>query len=206
MINRLLRAKHWQIFMLTFGMIMLTYFISIVGFIVSIPILAEQNDTVISPFALIAPFGIFILLMFLAMAVHLAWNWSVAIGLQQYVPEEAKMNMNKFKWAFFFPLFYIILFIGGMFALMTSISFEEPPLFLFTGFGLIFPLHMLAMFCQFYCLYFIAKTFKAAELQRKVTFSDYAGEFFLIWFFFIGIWFVQPKINKMVEGEGYLES
>jgi len=66
-------------------------------------------------------------------------------------------------------------------------------------FGLIIPFHLFSMFCIFYCLYFVAKVFKTVELQRKVTFSDFAGEFFMIWFYPIGIWIVQPKINKMIE-------
>ena len=65
--------------------------------------------------------------------------------------------------------------------------------------GVIIPLHLFSMFCIFYCLYFVAKTFKTVELQREVSFSDFAGEFFLFWFFPIGIWIVQPKINKMIE-------
>jgi len=52
---------------------------------------------------------------------------------------------------------------------------------------------------MFYCLYFISKSLKAVELQRDVTFNDYAGEFFLIWFFPIGIWFIQPRINKLFD-------
>ena len=59
--------------------------------------------------------------------------------------------------------------------------------------------HILSMFGIFYSLYFVAKTFKTVELQREVTFSDFAGEFFMIWFFPIGIWVIQPKINKMIN-------
>ena len=67
--------------------------------------------------------------------------------------------------------------------------------------AIILPLHLFSMFCILYSLYFVAKTFKTVELQREVTFSDFAGEFFLIWFYPIGIWIVQPKINKMVEDQ-----
>ena len=42
-------------------------------------------------------------------------------------------------------------------------------------------------------------TMDSVELQREVSFSDFAGEFFMIWFFPIGIWIVQPKVNKMIE-------
>lgn len=66
-------------------------------------------------------------------------------------------------------------------------------------FAIIVPLHLFSMFCIFYSLYFVAKTFKTVELQREVSFSDFVGEFFLIWFYPIGIWFIQPKINKMIE-------
>jgi hypothetical protein len=48
-------------------------------------------------------------------------------------------------------------------------------------------------------LYFVAKTFKTVELQREVSFSDFVGEFFMIWFYPVGIWIIQPKINKMIE-------
>jgi hypothetical protein len=71
-----------------------------------------------------------------------------------------------------------------------------------TMFGLlifILPMHLFSMFCIFYSLYFVAKTFKTVELQREVSFSDFAGEFFMIWFLLIGIWIIQPKVNRLVE-------
>jgi putative effector of murein hydrolase LrgA (UPF0299 family) len=66
-------------------------------------------------------------------------------------------------------------------------------------FAFIIPIHLFAMFCIFYSLYFVAKTIKTVELQRAVTFSDFVLEFFLIWFYPIGIWIIQPQINKMIE-------
>jgi len=54
---------------------------------------------------------------------------------------------------------------------------------------------------MFYCLYFNAKALKTAELQKPLTFSDFAGEFFLLWFFPIGIWILQPRINKLFDPE-----
>jgi hypothetical protein len=68
-----------------------------------------------------------------------------------------------------------------------------------TIFALIVPLHLFSMFCIFYCLYFNAKALKIVEWQRPVTFSDFAGEFFLIWFFPIGIWIIQPRINRLFK-------
>ncbi|MFT5819382.1 MAG: hypothetical protein ACI8ZM_000605 [Crocinitomix sp.] len=62
-------------------------------------------------------------------------------------------------------------------------------------------MHLLSMFSIFYCIYFCTKTLKSIELGRNITFGDYAGEFFLIWFFVIGIWIIQPKINNLAKDE-----
>lgn len=48
-------------------------------------------------------------------------------------------------------------------------------------------------------MYKAAKTIKIVEVQKSVKFVDFAGEFFLLWFFPIGIWFLQPKIKKLAE-------
>lgn len=127
------------------------------------------------------------------MGVLWLWFWSVATGLQSKVPEGVTMKIKKFKIFFFIPLIYILFFVG---IFMTVITGESSIPIIF---AVIFPLHIFSMFCIFYTLYFIAKTFKTVELQREVRFSDFAGEFFLIWFYPIGIWILQPKINKMVE-------
>jgi hypothetical protein len=60
-------------------------------------------------------------------------------------------------------------------------------------------LHLLSMVCIFLGLRFAAKTMKSVEIGRLARFSDYAGEFFLIWFSPIGVWFLQPRLNKIVQ-------
>jgi hypothetical protein len=103
---------------------------------------------------------------------------------------------------FFIPLIYIILIFGFIgFAFGGILENGQQPSGGMIGrlVGIIVPLHLFSMFCIFYCLYFVSKTFKTVELQREVSFSDFAGEFFMIWFFPIGVWIVQPKINKMIE-------
>ncbi|MBS1933543.1 MAG: hypothetical protein JST96_06060 [Bacteroidetes bacterium] len=117
------------------------------------------------------------------------------------------MKINRFKIFFFIPVVYLIAFCFAMEIAFTGFikiaeRGEEPNVALFgIVFALIIPLHLFAMFCIFHSIYFVSKTIKTVELQRETTFSDFAGEFFLIWFYFIGIWFVQPKINKLAQTE-----
>jgi hypothetical protein len=58
-------------------------------------------------------------------------------------------------------------------------------------------------FCQFLFLYwyiflinFIAKCLAIVEQNKIVDFSQYAGYFFCLFFFPLGIWWVHPKIKN----------
>ena len=54
---------------------------------------------------------------------------------------------------------------------------------------------------MFHTMYWAAKSVKTVEMRKEVTFNDFAGEFFLIWFYPIGVWILQPKVNKLWAGE-----
>ena len=49
----------------------------------------------------------------------------------------------------------------------------------------------------FYCLAYPAKALKSIESGKDVSLGDYIGDFFLILFFPIGVWFIQPRLNKI---------
>ena len=52
------------------------------------------------------------------------------------------------------------------------------------------------MLCIFYVMYFASKCLVRAELSRPISFYDCLGPLFLIRFFPLGIWVLQPKINR----------
>jgi len=198
MTEKFLKAKHWQLFVLTFGIPMIFQFVMI-GTIFSNVASGHNPD----PSFIFNYMKFFPIMMFIFTGVFFGWFWSVVTGLQSKIPQEAKMKLVRFKIFFFIPLIYIlfILIVVGVFMNGIINKTSEPnPIVIGAFIAIIFPLHLFSMFCIFHSLYFVAKTFKTAELQREVSFSDFAGEFFMIWFYPIGIWIVQPKINKMVEG------
>lgn len=179
-----LKAKHWQIFMLTIGL-------PIILEIILIPFIIIGNNPMVI-------LKIMPVMMFFILGGLFGWLWAIAIHLQEKLPDDLKLKTNRFKAFLLIPIIYFILFFIFLDAAMSG-AIENgigpnPAIF-----GLILPFHLFAVFCIFYCLYFVSKIFKTVELQRKVTFSDFAGEFFMIWFFPLGIWIIQPKINKMME-------
>ena len=195
MINTFLKAKHWQLFLVMLGIPLLFQFYFMFNMFSEFETESNPNPENFKDI-----FQVFPIIMILFTGVFFGWFWSIAIGLQKNIPEEIKMKVKKFKIFFFIPLIYIIFFMiymGGIFSGMGTNVFPNEGRFV----AIILPLHLFSMFCIFYSMYFVAKTIKTAELQRKVGFGDFAGEFFLLWFYIIGIWIIQPKVNKLYGKE-----
>lgn len=191
MIQAFLRAKHWQLFILLFGIPMIAQFL-FMGFIFSNIAAQEIPDT-----ALIENYFIFFpIIMLIFMSIYYGWFWSVSVGLQKNIPPDLRLKIGRFKILLLIPFFYIIIFFALFLNLFSAIQSEKLP-DIFNYFVLIVPFHLFSMFCMFYIMYFTAKTIKTAELQRTVKFDDFIGEFFMIWFFPVGVWILQPKINKI---------
>lgn len=161
-------------------------------------IVAEEGFTQVLNEEFIQIDFVFLFMMIFFSLLIFGWFWSIAIGLQKKVLEGIEMKLKKFKVLFFFPLAYIILL---MLSLAVLFNGSEAPDFLVGSWfiAIILPLHLFSIFCIFYSIYFVAKTIKTVELQRKVGFGDFAWEFFLLWFYFVGIWIIQPKVINFYE-------
>ena len=179
----LLKLKHWQLFLI----LMVIPILFQIGMFAAVFI---SNDPLMM-------FRLFPIVMILFMGIFFGWFYALGTHLHKKLPETVHMNLRLFKILLFIPVAYMSLFMVFMINMFSGIiGGGEPNIAIFI---LIFPLHLFSMFCIFYCLYFNAKSLKSVELQKPVTFNDFAGEFFLIWFFPVGIWFLQPRINKLFE-------
>jgi hypothetical protein len=167
-----LRAKHWQIFLLFFGMMLLAQ-IAMFNSMLS----AKPHD----PGKDLLPFFSVTLLFMLCFN---GWFWIMGSFLNALVRPQLRPRLGLFRFALIYPILYLPIFM---------ISFPQQP----TTLAFIFPLHLLATFCMFYLLNFVSRNLVLAETGRNVTFYDYAGPFFLLWFFPIGVWIVQPRINRL---------
>lgn len=183
MIKFFLKSKHWQIFALMVG-IPILFQIIVLGHII-----ASENP--------VLNFSIFPIFMLLFMIVFFGWFWSIGVGLNNFLPQESNLNITKFKIFLLVPFFYVIFLMFSMLSFGVFSDTPTPNGMFGISFAIMIPLHLFSMFCMFYIMYFCSKTIKSIELKREAIFSDYVGEFFLLWFYMIGIWILQPKINKI---------
>lgn len=56
-------------------------------------------------------------------------------------------------------------------------------------------------FAMVQTVFFACKTIAKVEYRREVSFGDYINNVFMIFFFVFGIWFLQPKVNRLIAEE-----
>ncbi|MGO9402113.1 MAG: hypothetical protein ACLPVW_01435 [Terriglobales bacterium] len=176
-----LRTKHWQIFLLLFGMFCVAEFVPFTG---ARALSAESLR--IAGLLSWAALG-------LAQLSLALWLWSLGSFLTSIAPPTLRLSLGIFRFALIYTPVYLFafnVFFGDLRPLLIAV---------------IFPLHLLAMFCLVYSFYFVSKSLVSAERGKPASFSSYAGALFLIWFFPIGVWIVQPRVNRLYAGKKNVE-
>ena len=131
------------------------------------------------------------------MVILFGWLYATGTNLHRILPVNVNMNRVSFIILCLVAFTFMILIFVLIFISINRTLTDKGPSDLSMSPGLIIFLFFFITFCTFYCLYFNAKALKAVELQRPVTIGDYAGEFILLLFFMIGVWIIQPRLNKL---------
>ena len=199
MYKRLHQLKHWQLFVMFFILPLIIVFSYLVYLLAS----NKLNEGMTN----IHLFSIFVLIITIVSIIILvtcyAWFWSIGIGFRRKFPKKIAFNYKLFKVAVIFPVIYLIglpLIIYFFTDDLCSLNTDHPQT-IKSSYWLLIPLHFFSFFCSMYCIFFTAKTLKTIELQREPIFKEYSYELFLILFFFIGVWFIQPKVNAIEKIE-----
>lgn len=166
-----LKAKHWQLFVVLFGSMV-------------------AGQAIVLSTVLDGGFPdqrIFIGLTALLGLLLFGWIWSISVACYRALPKELASSPKIMQAGLVYAFAYMLL---------GQALFVEPGQSLP---GYVFALHILAMAAIFYALGFTAKQLTKLEYGKKVDFFAYSGPFFLLWFFPIGVWFIQPKVNRLLD-------
>ena len=166
----LLRLKHWQLFFLAIGLpILADFFTSGHG-------QAGTMDKVIGVITVSTVFG---------------WIWTIGNELYKLLPTGQNFKLWRFRTAITLAL-TLLVFIFWITENETIMASDDFLILIFTG----TPIYLGLMI---YVVLYAAKTLKTIELGRSAKIDEYAGEAFLIWMVPLGVWFIQPRLNKLTE-------
>ncbi|MGA3176194.1 MAG: hypothetical protein ABSE19_02485 [Candidatus Acidiferrum sp.] len=180
MANFFLRVKHWQIFLFLIVFMLVTQLLTLLFRLVE-----HRSGTLAALAAFLYLIGIGLFLLFLFS--FLGWLASVGFFLASITQPALKLKTKFFRFALIYPAVY---FPPATVAL-NLVPTDNPSILV------IIPLHLLAAFCMFYNFYFVAKSLVLAGSGKPASFLNYAASFFLLWFFPVGIWIIQPKVNRL---------
>jgi len=115
----------------------------------------------------------------------LTWYWWLGSFLSEELKTQFQIKTGLFYFAVLVPVVYIPIFFW--FVLRSGNDAAM----------VIVPLHLLAMACVLYVLYFVSRNLVMVETGKPASFSDYVGALMLFWFFPVGVWFIQPRVNRL---------
>lgn len=182
MIDTFSRIKHWQLIIL-----LLTPFL----FLKYVHYLQDYLKLTIT-----------LILFLLPMVIGLFWFISIGNFLGKVLNEKDKtifFNVNIIFVVGFMAFIYTYAFLQSSDTFSTNItivSTDESNNPLFTGAlsPIIFLLGLYQMFAVVYNIFFIADCMSRLNNKKEAV-----KNLILIWFFPIGIWFIQPKINRIYD-------
>jgi hypothetical protein len=144
----------------------------------------------------------------IVLIVKLGWFWSIGNGMNKYLTEELNLSLNRFRLFFSLLVVSLIIVFSAEFYYITNflqtltegnIAYNYKAFIIITLALLISSLSVLA--CIIYVYFFLAKTVASLKHQREAMFEDYILYIIFFLFSFVGVWFVQPIINKVINSE-----
>jgi glucan phosphoethanolaminetransferase (alkaline phosphatase superfamily) len=182
-----LKLKHWHLFLLTVGILIIIFTYSGVSY------RADEEDEfvfdAIARFITIIPF-----------LVYFLWLWSVGTILN----DNNKVHL-KIRPAYFYvsvAVSYFIFFFFTVFNMLEWGQMKDDTDNMFATYVLMAIPLILGIFAWLFALNFVAKTLVRAERELHVNPADYFGEYIMILLFPIGIWIIQPRINDLLLRSG----
>jgi hypothetical protein len=122
-------------------------------------------------------------------ALFLGWIFALGIELAALLPADKRVTTTSFR---LHCLYIVVVFaVSGLF---QSLIKAYPGLYLLSV------IYALVSFVV--AFRFIGKVLATLELGRQASAADYVGTIFLLWFFPIGVWFIQPKVQRLARQNG----
>ncbi len=129
---------------------------------------------------------------FIFVGVFAYWIYSLGIHLARLTPNQS-FSLSLFKFALLVSTLYRVFI--DTYSLWYNISYHAR-LNLESNLWVI-PFHLLATSAALYCFYTNARLLVSAERKRPSGFKDVWQTFGLILAFPIGLWFIQPRLQKL---------
>jgi hypothetical protein len=135
--------------------------------------------------ALIPAFSFWIQLLYvLGLLVYIGWIYAIAVNMHALVSDGHKPSLLYFK------ICCIVISATYFIGLFMDDNFDEP---------IMIPLLLFMIYSMLYVFMFGARMIESVANGYLVNRSDSLKAFFGFWFFPIGIWYIQPAVQRLLR-------
>ena len=123
------------------------------------------------------------------MIIYFLWYFVIGVELTKHLPPRLELGRTMFiinALVLMLSMVILIIVFDGEF---SSNGF----------FGFAWVVYLVYAVVQF--IFFPARALKSVEQQAEIGFDQYVGYFLLIFFWPFGIWWIQPKLNRIGRPE-----
>jgi hypothetical protein len=131
-------------------------------------------------------------LAFVSTFLYGSWLWFAASFFNTITKKSLRLRLTFFQLTLACLLLYLLVAIP-----IFQREVALPNALVGLSAALFLPLHFVAIFAVLYIFYFVSKSLVLAEAGGPVRFSAYVGPLLLFWFFPLGVWLLQPRINRL---------
>jgi hypothetical protein len=167
----ILKLRHWQLLILLIGSVYVHNAFEIIH-----PLFDEGKKDFYQSTRILS--------LLPSVLITTCWIFSVVICFRKRLAGIFKVNLVLFIPAFCLAIVFIL---TGFFGSIMSVAY---PVRISVIIG--------AIILVFYCALTAAKTLKSLETGEEADVNDYFGDAFLFLVPEVGIWFLQPRINKLM--------
>jgi hypothetical protein len=169
----ILRLKNWQLFLI---ILLLPWFIAI-GFNMMFDFKSYSYDVTV---------GIFTIIYYI---IFITWNYKVIKTFNKRELILKPKQLKRLDWLLIILLIYAVYLIIPIEMRMSDnllMSILSPIVMIISAYAIIF-----VIFCT-------AKTLKGIQLKSQIRTADIIVEMIVIFYFPIGVWWLQKKVNRFL--------
>ncbi len=132
--------------------------------------------------------------------ILLLLSWLNAAGINMFIKfrEKMKINLSFFRFNIGYLYIYTIILSAALYMQVTG-KLEERLSNPAIGLVVMVPMTIYAIIALLNAYYFVALLIVSSEARSIVSFKSLSKEFVLMIFFPVGIWFLHPRIAKIIS-------
>lgn len=139
-------------------------------------------------------------IQFIWFLLLLAWIYLIGTTAYEKLQDKGGIKIYYFKANFVFIIGYLLavryVFNGEGYTI-TEQNYKD----FGSAVWVMLPLHLYLMWSLIYAYYFAAKMLTSYLQQRVAGFDSYFTYMLGLWFFPVGVWYIQPKVNLLNQEE-----